>query len=121
MDGVPGTFGIGVSDNRYGLLVDGIGDARSRGGLELPQVDRTTAPWESSMQATCDCLSWRGALDALERRQAEDALGETVYADFPVQARPALVAAHLLMDRGIITEAELEAKMREVRARFEKE
>ena len=30
------------------------------------------------MQATCECLSWRGALDNLERRHAEDELGETV-------------------------------------------
>lgn len=70
------------------------------------------------MQATCKCLSWRGSLGNLERRHAEDELGETVYARFPAQARSALVTAHSLLDKGIITEAELQAKMAEVRTRL---
>ncbi|MDQ4131689.1 MAG: ScnB [Actinomycetota bacterium] len=77
-------------------------------------------PWQSSLQATCDALALRGALDTVERRQAEDALGETVYRDVPTGARPAVVAAHLLMEKGIITPEELRAKMDEVRARFER-
>jgi hypothetical protein len=59
--------------------------ARRENGL--PQLDHAPDPWESSMQATCECLSWRGTLDNLERRHAEDALGETVYHDFPVHTR----------------------------------
>jgi hypothetical protein len=73
------------------------------------------------MQATCECLSWRGSLDNLERRQAEDALGETLYADFPVHTRSALVVRHWLLERGLITEGELERKMAEVRARLERQ
>ena len=83
-----------------------------------PELDRKPDPWEGSMQATCECLSWRGALDNLERRRAEDELGETVYAQFPVQARSAVVTAHVLLAKGVITEAELEAKMADVRARL---
>jgi hypothetical protein len=71
------------------------------------------------MQSTCECLSWRGALDNLERRHAEDRLGETVYADYPVQARSALVVTHLLIERGILDEQELRSKMAQVRARLE--
>jgi hypothetical protein len=69
-----------------------------------PAPDRTPAPWEANLRATCECLSWRGALDNLERRHAEDTLGETT---------------HRLLERGEISEHELEAKMKEVRARFE--
>lgn len=73
------------------------------------------------MQATCECLSWRGALDNLERREAEDELGETIYLDFPVRARSAVVTAHALLDLGIIDQEELRSKMEAVRERFERE
>lgn len=90
-----------------------------RGGPAPAEPDRTPCPWEANLQATCECLSWRGTLDILERRQAEDTLGETVYADFPMHTRAAVVTAHSLMERGAISEEELETKMTEVRARFQ--
>jgi hypothetical protein len=77
------------------------------------------AAWESSLQATCDCLSWRGTLGTLERRQAEDELSEHLYVGLPVPVLSALVTAHALLDKGVIAEDELEAKMKEVWARFE--
>jgi hypothetical protein len=84
-----------------------------------PEPDRAPAPWEAKVQATCECLSWRGALDNLERRQAEDTLGETTYADFPADTRAAVVTAHSLLVRGVISEHELETRMNQVRARFQ--
>jgi len=90
----------------------------SRRETSLPDLDRRPDPWESAMQATCECLSWRGTLDNLERRHAEDALGETVYHDFPVHTRSAVVTAHTLLDRGVITEDELRSRMATVRARL---
>ena len=78
----------------------------------------TPAPWEANAQATCDSLAWRGTLDPVERRRAEDELGATIYADFPVRARPTVVTAHALLELGWISEPELEAKMNDVRARF---
>ncbi|MEV0294053.1 ScnB [Nocardia sp. NPDC050710] len=87
----------------------------------LPELDRKPDPWESSMQATCECLSWRGALDNLERRHAEDALGESIYQAFPVRTRSLVVTAHALMDRGLITPEELRARMEMVRDRFNRE
>lgn len=84
----------------------------------LPELERRPDPWESAMQATCECLSWRGTLDNLERRQAEDALGETTYHDFPVRARSAVVTAHELMERGAFTADELRSRMDMVRERF---
>ena len=84
-----------------------------------PEPDRAPAPWEANVQATCECLSWRGTLDIVERRHAEDALGETTYADVPVHGRAAVVTAHSLLERGEISEHELETKMNEVRERFQ--
>ena len=85
-----------------------------------PEAEHTPEPWEANVRATCECLSWRGALHNLERRHAEDRLGETTYADFPLHTRSAIVTAHTLIERGAIAEGELEAKMRNVRARFER-
>jgi hypothetical protein len=84
-----------------------------------PEPDRTPAPWEANIQATCECLSWRGTLDNLERGRAEDTLGQTAYADFPVHTRAPVVTAPSLLERGEISEHELENKMNEVRARFQ--
>ena len=58
----------------------------------------------------------------LYTRTSEDKaheLGETLYAEFPYYTRQALVAAHMLFDKGLITPKELEAKMKEVRKRLE--
>ncbi|NRI69852.1 nitrile hydratase subunit beta [Rhodococcus sp. MS16] len=84
----------------------------------LPDTDRKPEPWESAMQATCECLSWRGTWDNLERRQTEDALGETIYSKFPVHSRSVISTAHTLIDRGILDENELNNKMSEVRSRL---
>jgi hypothetical protein len=70
------------------------------------------------MQATCECLSWRGTLDNLERRQVEDELGETVYADFPVRSRSVIATAHALLERGVLDEAELRSRMNAIRERM---
>ncbi|MCP2275204.1 Nitrile hydratase beta subunit [Nocardia amikacinitolerans] len=104
----------------YDVLLDTLTPATTREST-LPELDRKPDPWESSMQATCECLSWRGAFDNLERRHAEDALGETIYHDFPVRARSAVVTAHTLMERGVISPEELRARMDVVRERFHRE
>jgi hypothetical protein len=105
------------SDDGYELLLrlpaNGPGMRTS-----LPELDHRSAPWEANAQATGECLSLRGALDNLERRQAEDELGERLYRALPVHTRTAVVTAHALLERGAISESELEAKMQEVRRRF---
>jgi hypothetical protein len=73
------------------------------------------------MQATCECLSLHGTLDNLERRHAEDALGESCYRAFPMHTRSAIVTAHRLMEQGAFTEAELAAAMDRIRARLNRE
>lgn len=107
--------------SRYDVLLRTREHVEPRRPDAPPERDHAPSPWESSMQATCECLSWRGALDNLERRRAEDALGESLYEEFPIHTRSALAVTHSLLDEGVIGEAELEAKMAEVRARLERE
>ncbi|WP_040868951.1 hypothetical protein [Nocardia exalbida] len=109
-----------MTSGPYEVLLKTLGPA-SRRESTLPELDRKPDPWESSMQATCECLSWRGALDNLERRHAEDELGETIYRDFPVRTRSAVVTAHALMDLGVISPEELHARMEAVRERFHRQ
>ena len=107
------------TETGYEVLL-GVVDTEADGTAEeMPIADRERAPWESSMEAVCESLALRGAFENLERRNAEDELGGTVYSDSPVHTRPALATAHGLIDRGVISESELRAKMDEIRARFE--
>ncbi|RDI18488.1 nitrile hydratase beta subunit [Rhodococcus sp. AG1013] len=103
----------------YEIILGTLKEGSERGGA-LPDTDRKPDPWESAMQATVECLSWRGAWDNLERRHTEDELGETIYSEFPVHSRSAITTAHTLLDRGIVTQDELKAKMDRIRARLER-
>ncbi len=106
-----------MSSQPYEVLLDTLGPDAQR-EKTLPERPSEPDPWESAMEATCECLSWRGTLDNLERRHAEDALGETTYHDFPVRARSVVVTAHELMERGAFTADELRSRMKMVRERF---
>ena len=81
-----------MSSAPYQVLRDTL-DPDTRREKAFPELERAPDPWESSMQATCECLSWRGVLDNLERRHAEGELGETAYHDFPVHARSVVITA----------------------------
>lgn len=106
----------------YRVLLDALDpDSLLHRETSLPELDRTPDAWESRMQATCECLSLRGTLDNLDRRHAEDVLGETVYHDFPVHTRSVVAATHELLDRGVIAEDELLARVAAVRARLTRE
>jgi hypothetical protein len=108
-------------DQQFAILMDILHQVDEPASAPLPELDHVPDPWENSVQATCECLSWRGTLDNLERRHAEDRLGETVYAQFPVRSRSAVVVTHTLIGKGVISEDELRAKMQQVRSRIEKE
>jgi hypothetical protein len=108
------------SSNRYDVLMHMLDHVDAKAETALPDMDREPARWESSTQATCECLAWRSSWSNKHRRQAEDELGETLYAAFPRNTRQVLVAAHTLLDRGFITQDELSSKMKEVRDRLEK-
>lgn len=76
-------------------------------------------PWKVSLYATCECLNAGQALPSLERRNAEDVLAEAVYEGTPAPELQLLTLAHTMLRRGLLTEAELAARMAAVRARLE--
>lgn len=82
-------------------------------------VTNANPPWKTSLVAMCDCLGGCGEIDALEIRQAEDVLADTVYSDVPAPERQLLALAHTMLSRGLVDEGELASRMRSVRARLE--
>ena len=82
-------------------------------------VTNPDPPWKVNLEGICDALSAEAcALPVLERRYEEDELSEDLYADVPYPERQLLALAHSLMRRGVVDEAELETRMKQVHERL---
>ena len=86
-------------------------------------VENPVPPWKTSLDGMCDALD-RAACDEkipdfIERRDEEDALSATVYANLPYPENQLVSLAHSLLARGIIDEAELKQRLASVRERLE--
>jgi hypothetical protein len=57
-------------------------------------------------------------LPLLERRWEEDELSETLYQDVPFPERQLLALTHSLIKRGLVTEEDLQRRMKEVHERL---
>src|SRR5271156_525102 len=82
-------------------------------------VTNPDPPWKVSLYATCECLAAGAALPALERRRAEDQLGETVYSGTPAPEQQLLALAHIMLSRGLLSKEDLARRMNVVRSRLE--
>ena len=82
-------------------------------------VTNPDPPWKTSLIAICDSLADSGALPALEIRNAEDELADTVYSDVPSPERQLFALVHTMVRRGLVAEADLASRMSIVRARLE--
>ena len=71
------------------------------------------------MAGLCECLAVGGALPALDRRQAEDELANSLYSEVPAPERELLALVHTMLSRGLVAEEELARRMRAVRSRLE--
>ncbi len=78
-------------------------------------------PWKFPLAGTFEALSESGALPSLERRHAEDELGDSLYKDVPPPESYLLTLAHTMIERGLLAEGELQQKMQTVRSRLEEE
>jgi hypothetical protein len=76
-------------------------------------------PWKVSLCATGECLAAGAALPLLERRRAEDRLGETLYRGTPAPEQQLLALAHIMLSRGLLSEEDLARRMIAVRSRLE--
>jgi hypothetical protein len=86
-------------------------------------VENPVPPWKTSLDGLCDALD-RASCDAPvpdgpQRRDEEDELTASVYADLPYPESQLMSLAHSLVARGVIDEAALRARMAAVRARLE--
>jgi hypothetical protein len=82
-------------------------------------VTNPDPPWKVSLYATCECLAAGSALPALERRHAEDQLGETVYSGTPAPEQQLLALAHIMLSRGLLSQEDLASRLDVVRSRLE--
>ena len=86
-------------------------------------VENPVPPWKTSLDGLCDALDQSscdtGAPSFKERRDEEDVLSSTHYADLPYPENQLVSLAHSLMVRGLITESELRQKLSVIRARLD--
>ncbi len=86
-------------------------------------VENPVPPWKTSLDGLCDALDHAACSADVpsfkERRDEEDALSATAYADLPYPESQLVSLAHSLLARGVIDEAELQRRLASVRARLE--
>jgi hypothetical protein len=82
-------------------------------------VTNPNPPWKTSLIAMCECLAVNGKLPTLDRRRAEDELVESIYSDVPAPERQLLALVHIMINRGLVAEGDLAARIRAVRSRLE--
>ncbi|WP_231750673.1 thiocyanate hydrolase [Mycobacterium sp. NAZ190054] len=86
-------------------------------------VENPLPPWKTSLDGFCDALDHAACAADVptfkERRDEEDALSATLYADLPYPENQLMALAHTLLARGVIDEATLVARIAAVRARLE--
>ncbi len=86
-------------------------------------VENPVPPWKTSLDGLCDALDHAVCAEGVprfdERRDEEDALSATLYADLPYPESQLVSLAHSLLARGVIDEAELQRRLDAVRARLE--
>ncbi|MCT7661925.1 thiocyanate hydrolase [Mycobacterium deserti] len=86
-------------------------------------VENPVPPWKTSLDGMCDALDRTACEttipDFKERRDEEDELSATLYADLPYPENQLVSLAHSLMARGVIDEAELRQRLATIRERLE--
>ena len=83
-------------------------------------VNNPDPPWKVTFDATCECLAVSGALPWLQRRRAEDHLGESLYSGTPAPEQQLLALAHTMLSCGLVSEEDLVKHMNAVRLRLDK-
>ena len=87
-------------------------------------VENPAPPRKTSLEGMCDAIDRSCAGDDLgftfkDRRDEEDVLSVTRYADLPDAENQLVALAHSLVARGVIDEAELKARLTSIRNRLE--
>ena len=90
-------------------------------------VDNPLPPWKTSLDGLCDALDRSCDDDEKlhftfkQRRDEEDVLVGTRYANLPYPENQLVALAHSLVARSVISEAELQERLAAIRARLHAE
>jgi hypothetical protein len=86
-------------------------------------VENPVPPWKTSLDGLCDALDHAACDENVpsfkERRDEEDALSASTYANLPYPENQLVALAHSLVARGVIDEAELKRRLASIRERLE--
>jgi hypothetical protein len=86
-------------------------------------VENPVPPWKTSLDGLCDALDHAACAENVpnfkDRRDEEDALSASVYADLPYPENQLVALAHSLLARGVLDEAELKRRLASIRERLE--
>ena len=86
-------------------------------------VENPVPPWKTSLDGLCDAVDHAACDENVptfkERRDEEDSLSASLYADLPYPENQLVALAHSLVARGVIDEAELKLRLASIRERLE--
>jgi len=87
-------------------------------------VENPVPPWKTSLDGMCDaidrsCVGEDLGFTFKDRRDEEDVLSATRYADLPYPENQLVALAHSLVARGVINETELKQRLASIRSRLE--
>ncbi|MCW5252936.1 nitrile hydratase subunit beta [Streptomyces sp. SHP 1-2] len=107
-----------LPNERYEALRAVLHDVGGQIDVPAPLLEKGEEAWEMNTYVTCECLGWRGHWNSEMRRRAENDLGATLYFGLPYYARWITVATKTLIDKSLIRQDDLAAKIDEVRERL---
>lgn len=94
-------------------------DLGGEAGGPIQLQEREQLAWEKDTMVTCECLAWRGIWNHTEKLRRVVDLGETQYFSLPYAGRFLLSATRAMVDKRLVTLAELTNKIDEVKKRYE--
>lgn len=96
--------------------------AHDLGGEEggpIQLQEREPMAWEKDTMVTCECLAWRGIWNHTEKLRRVVDLGDKQYFALPYAGRFLLSATRAMVDKRLVSLAELTSKIDEVKKRYE--
>lgn len=94
-------------------------DLGGEAGGPIQLQEREQMAWETNTLVTCECLAWRGIWNHTEKLRRVVDLGDKQYFSLPYAGRFLLSATRAMVDKRLVTLAELTNKIDEVKKRYE--
>lgn len=95
-------------------------DLGGEAGGPIQLQEREQMAWETNTMVTCECLAWRGVWNHTEKLRRVVDLGDKQYFSLPYTGRFLLSATRAMVDKRLVTLAELTNKIDEVKKRHGK-